>query len=158
MITLELKSTKKLISSKIYFKSFSRIGIPKKVRLKVITLTFNHVKCSLFINIIVIWLILATIKMWCVKSSKRRIYLREFAIMLLKFTRLLCLFIKFFSFFNQTIQMASLNTSIKRAGWPKNEVWEHYQQNVSDSEGHTLATCIYCDLKYSRGEVTVLQD
>ena len=92
--------------------------------------------------------------MWCVKSLKKGIYLRKFAAMLLKFTRL---FIKLLSFFNQTIQMASFNTSIKRPGRPKNEVWEHYQQNITDSEGHALATCTYCGLRFTRGEITVLQ-
>ena len=53
--------------------------------------------------------------------------------------------------------MASFNTSIKRAGRPKNEVWEHYQQSNNDGEGHASATCNYCSVKFSRGEVTILQ-
>ena len=44
-----------------------------------------------------------------------------------------------------------------KGGRPQNEVWEHYTQSERDSEGYANATCNFCEQKFSRGDVTILQ-
>lgn len=44
-----------------------------------------------------------------------------------------------------------------KGGRPQNEVWEHYTQSERDIEGHASATCNYCEQKFGRGDVTILQ-
>ena len=44
-----------------------------------------------------------------------------------------------------------------KEGRPVNEVWTHFVQGERDSEGHASATCKYCQYKYMRGTIVILQ-
>ena len=49
------------------------------------------------------------------------------------------------------------NKSNKGRGRPQNEIWEYYTQGERDSEGHASANCNFCDQKFGRGDIAVLQ-
>ena len=38
----------------------------------------------------------------------------------------------------------------------QDEVWIHFTQSERDSQGHATATCNYCQVKYMRGEISIL--
>jgi hypothetical protein len=46
--------------------------------------------------------------------------------------------------------------SLKR-GRPKDDVWQYYLEGERDSQGHASAVCTYCNIKYSRGETSLLK-
>ena len=53
--------------------------------------------------------------------------------------------------------MTTTNKVKSKGGRPQNEVWEHFSQGERDTEGHASATCKYCEQKFSRGDITILQ-
>src|SRR6185436_4125441 len=44
-----------------------------------------------------------------------------------------------------------------KGGRPQNEIWTYFTQGDRDLEGHASATCNYCQHKYTRGNVVILQ-
>ena len=52
--------------------------------------------------------------------------------------------------------MASPSEPLKR-GRPKDSVWTYYQEGERDSQGHASAICNFCNIKYSRAEISVLK-
>lgn len=48
-------------------------------------------------------------------------------------------------------------TTTNKGGRPQNEIWQHYIQGLRDAQGHASATCLYCEQKFTRGDVTMLQ-
>lgn len=50
-----------------------------------------------------------------------------------------------------------MSTKSSKAGRPQNEVWDYYTQGDRDANGHANATCNFCNQKFNRGEVTILQ-
>ena len=44
-----------------------------------------------------------------------------------------------------------------KRGRPKDDVWQYYLEGERDSQGHASAVCTYCNLKYSRGETSLLK-
>jgi BED zinc finger len=44
-----------------------------------------------------------------------------------------------------------------KGGRRQDEVWIHFAQSERDSQGHATATCNYCQVKYMRGEISILQ-
>ena len=47
--------------------------------------------------------------------------------------------------------------SKRKGGRRQDEVWIHFTQSERDSQGHATATCNYCQVKYMRGEISILQ-
>ena len=50
-----------------------------------------------------------------------------------------------------------MSFSVPKRGRPVDEVWSHYEQGERDPEGHVNATCNYCHVKFSRGELTYIK-
>ena len=44
-----------------------------------------------------------------------------------------------------------------KRGRPKDDVWQYYLEGERDSQGHASAVCTYCNIKYSRGETSLLK-
>ncbi|GBC20717.2 ribonuclease H-like domain-containing protein [Rhizophagus irregularis DAOM 181602=DAOM 197198] len=44
-----------------------------------------------------------------------------------------------------------------KKGRPKDDVWQYYLEGECDSQGHASAVYTYCNIKYSRGETSLLK-
>jgi hypothetical protein len=40
---------------------------------------------------------------------------------------------------------------------PRDEVWTYYSEGERNKESHTSAKCNFCDVKYSRADISVLK-